>query len=73
MEVTNRFKGLDLMDRMPEEQWMEVHDTVQEAVLKIIPKKKKYKKAKWLSEEALQRAVQRRVLKGKKERKDTPI
>ena len=61
------------MDRMPEEQWMEVHDTVQEAVLKIIPKKKKYKKAKWLSEEALQRAVQRRVLKGKKERKDTPI
>ena len=61
------------MDRMPEEQWMEVHDTVQEAVLKIIPKKKKYKKAKWQSEEALQRAVQRRVLKGKKERKDTPI
>ena len=71
--VTNRFKGLELKTRGPEEQWMEVHDTVQEAVLKIIPKKKKYKKAKWLSEEALQRAVQRRVLKGKKERKDTPI
>ena len=60
------------MDRMPEEQWMEVHDTVQEAVLKIIPKKKKYKKAKWQSEEALQRAVQRRVLKGKKEGKIRP-
>ena len=55
MEVTNRFKGLDLIDRVPEEQQMEVHDIVQEAVIKIIPKKKKCKKAKWLSEEDLQR------------------
>ena len=52
-EVTNRFKGLDLIDRVPEELWMEVHDIVQEAVFKTIPKKKKCKKAKWLSEEAL--------------------
>ena len=50
MEVTNRFKGLDLIDRAPEELWMEVLDTVQEAVIKTIPKKKKCKKAKWLSE-----------------------
>ena len=56
-EVTNRFKGLDLIDRVPEELWMEVHDIVQEAVIKIIPKKKKHKKTKWLSEEALQKAV----------------
>ena len=49
VEVTNRFKGLDLIDRVPEELWMEVHDNVQEAVIKIIPKKKKYKKKKWLS------------------------
>ena len=56
MEVTNRFKGLDLIDRAPEELWMEVLDTVQEAVIKTIPKKKKCKKkkAKWLSKEALQ-------------------
>ena len=53
MEVTNRLNGLDLIDRVPEELWMEVHDTVQEAVIKTIPKKKKCKKAKWLSEEAL--------------------
>ena len=53
-EVTNRFKGLNLIDRVPEELWMEVHDIVQEAVIKTIPKKKKCKKAKWLSEEALQ-------------------
>ena len=53
VKVTNRFKGLDLIDRVPEELWMEVHDIVQEAVIKTIPKKKKYKKAKWLSEEAL--------------------
>ena len=53
MEVTNRFKGLDLIDRVPEELWMEVCDIVQEAVFKTIPKKKKCKKAKWLSEEAL--------------------
>ena len=54
MEVTNRFKGLDLIDRMPEDLWMEVHDIVQEAVIQTIPKKKKCKKAKWWSEEALQ-------------------
>ena len=54
VEVTNRFKGLDLVYKVPEELWTEVHDTVQEAVLKAIPKKKKCKKAKWLSEEALQ-------------------
>ena len=64
----NRFKGLDLVDRLPEELWMEIHNTVQEAVTKIIPKKKKCKKAKWLSEEALQRAEKRREVKGKGER-----
>ena len=53
VEVTNRFKGLDLIDRVPDELWTEVCDTVQEAVIKTIPKKKKCKKAKWLSEEAL--------------------
>ena len=53
VEVTNRCKGLDLIDRVPEELWMEVHDILQEAVIKTIPKKKKCKKAKWLSEEAL--------------------
>ena len=52
MEVTNRFKGLDLIDTVPEELWTEVHDTVQEAVTKTIPEKKKCKKANWLSEEA---------------------
>ena len=52
--MTNRFKGLDLTDRVPEELWMQVHDIAQEAVIKIISKKKKCKKAKWLSEEALQ-------------------
>ena len=56
MEVTNRFKGLDLIERVPEELWTEVCDIVQEAVIKTIPKKKKGKKAKWLSEEALQMA-----------------
>ena len=60
VEVTNRFKGLDLMDRVPEELWMEVYDIVQEAVIKTIPKKKKFKKAKWLSEEALQIAEKKR-------------
>ena len=59
VEVTNRFKGLDLIDRVPEELWMEVHDTVQETVIRIIPKKKKRKKAKWLSEETLQIAEKR--------------
>ena len=67
--MTNRFKGLDLIDRVPEELWMEVCDIVQEAVIKTIPKKKKCKKAKWLSEEALQRAEKRREAKGKGEKK----
>ena len=57
MEVTNRFKGLDQIDRVPHELWMEVHDIVQETGIKTTPKKKKCKKAKWLSEEALQIAV----------------
>ena len=65
VEVRNRFKGVDLIDRVPEELWMEVHDIVQKAVLKTILKKKKCKKAKWLSEEALQIAVKRREVKGK--------
>ena len=59
MEVRNRFKGLDLIDRVPDELWMEVRDIVQETGSKTIPKKKKCKKAKWLSEEALQIAVKR--------------
>ena len=59
MAVTNRFKGLDLVDRVPEELWLEVHDIVQETGRKTIPKKKKCKKAKWLSEEALQIAEKR--------------
>ena len=66
VEVTNRFKGLDLI--VPEELWTEVHDIVQEAVIKTIPKEKKYKKAKWLSEEDLQIAEKRREGKGEKER-----
>ena len=65
MEVTNRFKELDLIDKVPEELWMEVRDIVQEAGIKTIPKKKKCKKAKWLSEEVLQIAVKRREVKGK--------
>ena len=60
MEVTNRFKGLDQVDSMPEKLWMEVHNTVQEVVTKTISKKKKCKKAKWLSEEALRTAEERR-------------
>ena len=68
MEVTNRFKGLDLIDRVPEELWTEVHDIVQEAVIKTIPKKKKCKKAKWLWEEALHTAMKRREAKGKGEK-----
>ena len=59
VEVTNRFKGLDLIDRVPEELWMDICDIVQEAVFKTIPKKKKCKKTKWLSEDALQIAVER--------------
>ena len=66
--VTNRFKGLDLIDRVPEELWMEVHDIVQEAVIKTISKKKKCKKAKWLCEEALQITEKRREVKGQGEK-----
>ena len=65
-EVTNQFKGLDPIDRVPEKLWMEVHDIVQEAVIKTIPKKKKCKNAKWLSKEALQIAEKRREVKGKR-------
>ena len=68
MEVTNRFKGLDLIDRVPEELWTEVHDIVQEIGIKTISKKKKCKKAKWLSEEALQIAVKRGEAKSKGEK-----
>ena len=73
MEVTNRFKGLDPIDRVLEELWMEVHDIVQETGIKTISKKKKCKKKKWLSEEALQIGMKRREVKGKEKRKDTPI
>ena len=73
MEVTNRFKGLDLIDRVPEELWAEVCDIVQEAVIRTIPKKKKCKRAKWLSEEALQIGEKRREAKAKEKRKDMPI
>ena len=65
VKVRNRLKGLDLIDRVPEELWMEVCDIVQESVIKTIPKKKKCKKAKWLSEEALQVSLKRREVKGK--------
>ena len=68
MEVTNRFKELDLVDRVPEELWMEVPNIVQKVMTKTIPKKKKCKKAKWLSEEALQIAEKRRETKIKGER-----
>ena len=70
VEVRNRFKGLDLIDRVPDELWMEVHDIVEETGIKTIPMEKKCKKAKWLSEEALQIAVKRREAKrkGEKER-----
>ena len=73
VEVRNRFKGLDLIDRVPDELWNEVHDTVQETGIKTIPMEKKCKKAKWLSEEALQIAVKRREVKSKGERKDISI
>ena len=66
--MTNRSKELDLIDRVAEELWTEVCDTVQEAVIKTIPQRKKYKKEKWLSEEALQIAEKRRVEKGKGEK-----
>ena len=68
VEVRNRFKGLDLIGRVPEELWMEVRDIVQETGIKIIPKKKKCKKAKWLFEEALQIDVKRKEVKGKGEK-----
>ena len=68
MEVTNRFKELDVIDRVPEELWTEVYGIVQETVIKTILKKKKCKKAKWLSEEALQIAEKRREVKGKGEK-----
>ena len=68
VEVTNRFKGLYLIDRVPEELWTDVCDIVQEAVINTIPKRKKCKKAKWLSEEALQIAEKRRAVKGKEEK-----
>ena len=66
--MRNRFKGLDLINRVPEELWAEVHDIVQKAVINTIPKKKKCKKAKWLPEDALQIAVKRRKVKGKEEK-----
>ena len=66
--MTNRFKGLDLTDRVPAKLWTEVHDTVQQAVIKTIPKKKKCKKAQWLSEKALQITEKRREAKGKGEK-----
>ena len=68
VKVRNRFKGLDLIDRQPEELWTEARDIVLEAGIKTIPKKKKCKKAKWLSEEALQIAEKRREAKGKREK-----
>ena len=69
--MRNRFKGLHLIDRVPEELWMEIHNTVKETEIKTIPKK--CKKAKWLSEEALQIAGKEEKLKAKEKRKDTPI
>ena len=68
VEVRNRFKGLDLIDRLPDELWMEVHDIVQETGIKTIPMEKKCKKAKWLSGEALKIAVKRREVKSKGEK-----
>ena len=68
MEVKNRCKGLDLIDRVPDELWTEVHNIIQEAGIKIISKKKKCKKAKWLSEKVLQMAEKRREVKGKGEK-----
>ena len=73
MELTNRFKGSYLINSELEELWTEVHDTVQEAVIKTIPKKKKCKKEKWLSEEALQIAEKKREGKGKGEKEDAHI
>ena len=73
MEVTNRFKRLDLIDRVPDELWTEVHNILQETRIKTMPMEKKCKKAKWLTEEALQIAVKRREAKGKGEKERYPI
>ena len=73
VKVRNRCKGLDLIDRVPDELWMEVCNNVQETGIKTIPMEKKCKKAKWLSEEALQIAVKRREAKAKEKRKDISI
>ena len=73
VEVRNRFKGLDLIDRVPDELWIEVHDIVQEIGINTIHMEKKCKKAKWLSEEALQITVKRREVKAKEKRKDIRI
>ena len=73
VEVRNRFKGLDLIDRVPDELWMEIREIVQETGIKTIPMEKKCKKAKWLSEEVIQIAMKRREAKAKKKRKDVPF
>ena len=73
VKVTKRFNRLDLMDKVPEELWTEVHDIVQEEVIKTIPKKKKCKKAKWLSEKTLRIAVKDKKQKAKEKRKDMTI
>ena len=73
VEVRNRFKGLNMIDRVPDELWTEVHDIVQETGIKTIPMEKKCKKAKWLSEEALQKAMKRREQKAREKRKEVPI
>ena len=73
VEVTNRFKGIDLIDRVPVKLWTEVHDIVQEALIKTIPKKKKCKNAKWLSKKALQIAEKEVKLKTKEKSKGVPI
>ena len=73
VEVRNRFKGLELIDRVPDELWTEVHDIVQEIEIRTIPMEKKCKKAKWLSEEALQIAVKKEKQKAKEKRKDIII
>ena len=73
VEVRNRFKGLDLIDRVPEELWADVRDIVQETGIKTIPRKKKCKKAKWLSEEALQKAVKKRCERQRRKGKIYPF
>ena len=72
VEVRNRFQGLDLIDRVPKELWMDVHNIVQEAVTKTTPKKKKCKETKWLTKEALQVAEEKEKQKAKEKRKDIP-